>query len=321
MFDPDTFQGTIDECQGQIKMIEIKLSQGAKPGHGGILPKSKITQEIADARKLDYPPTDDCHSPPGHSAFASPEEMIQFIMQLRQLSYGLPVGIKLCVGDPTEIAALVRAMVEVGNGPDFISVDGGEGGTGAAPPEFSDSIGLPLEEGLVVVRNFLVGAGLKGQVKVNCAGRLCSGFSLVRMIALGADITCAARAFMMSLGCIQALKCNTNKCPTGITTQNKELQYGLDPYDKTNRVYNYHSKTVQAAAEVVGTIGRESFVEVTGGDLMRRVRQGKIQTLSEYFPEVAEGCLLNGTGPKRLQDVWNTASGDDSSTHTRRWIY
>eukprot|EP00980_Cylindrotheca_fusiformis_P019428 scaffold6707_cov114-Cylindrotheca_fusiformis.AAC.2 len=307
-FDADTFQSTINECKGQIKMIEIKLSQGAKPGHGGILPKSKITKEIAEARKLEYPATGDCHSPPGHSAFSTPEEMIEFIMKLRQLSDGLPIGIKMCVGDPTEVASLVRAMVQMGNGPDFVSVDGGEGGTGAAPPEYSDSIGLPLEEGLVVVRNLLTGAGLKDKVKLNCAGRVISGFSMLRMIALGADITCAARAFMMSLGCIQALKCNTNKCPTGVATQNKELQYGLDPNDKCHRVFNYHAKTVQAAAEVVGSIGYESFEQVNGGDLMRRVRQGKIQTLSEHFPEVKAGCLLDGTGPEKLQEVWDAAA-------------
>lgn len=307
-FDANVFQETIREADGQIKMIEIKLSQGAKPGHGGILPKAKITPAIADARKIEYPATGDCHSPPGHSAFDSPRSLVEFIMQLRELSAGIPIGIKMCVGDPAEVAALVRAMVEMQNGPDFISVDGGEGGTGAAPPEYSDSIGLPLEEGLTVVRNFLVGTGLRDKVKLNCAGRITNGFSVVRMIALGADITCAARAFMMSLGCIQALKCNTNHCPTGIATQDKGLQYGLDPYNKANRVFHYHRNTVNAASEIVGTIGRESFDKVSSRDIMRRVREGKVQTLAEYLPEVATGCLLNGIGPPCLQEVWdNTA--------------
>jgi len=274
MFEPALYQEMIQENEQQIKMIEIKLSQGAKPGHGGILPRAKITPEIAEARKLEYPATSDCHSPPNHSAFSNPREMIEFICQLREYGGGLPVGIKLCVGDPREIAALVRAMVDMGNGPDFITVDGSEGGTGAAPPEYSNSVGLPLEEGLVVVRNLLTGAGMRSKVRINASGKICSGFSLTRTLALGADITCAARAFMLSLGCIQALKCNTNKCPTGIATQNKELQYGLDPEDKTFRVYNFHRRTVQAAAEIVGTIGHGRFSELEGMWTMGRQRIG-----------------------------------------------
>jgi glutamate synthase domain-containing protein 2 len=264
VFDDALFQETMREGQDNIRMIEIKLSQGAKPGHGGILPRAKITPEIAEARKLEYPAQSDCHSPPNHSAFSNPRQMIEFIMHVRDLSGGLPVGIKLCVGDPRDIAALVHAMVEMGNGPDFITVDGGEGGTGAAPPEYSNSVGLPLEEGLVVVRNLLTGAGMRSKVRINASGKVMSGFSMVRTLALGADITCAARAFMLSLGCIQALKCNTNKCPTGIATQNKELQYGLDPKDKSYRVYNFHKKTMQAAAEIVGTIGHGHFSEISG---------------------------------------------------------
>ena len=264
MFDPALYQEMIQENQSQIKMIELKLSQGAKPGHGGILPRAKITPAIAEARKLAYPPTSDCHSPPSHSAFSNPREMIEFIVQLRELGGGLPVGIKMCVGDPRDVAALLRTMVEMGNGPDFITVDGAEGGTGAAPPEYSNSIGLPLEEGLVVVRNLLMGTGMRGKVRINASGKVCSGFSLTRTLALGADITAAARAFMLSLGCIQALKCNTNKCPTGIATQNVDLQFGLDPTDKALRVFNFQRKTVQAAAEIVGTIGHDRFSDVQG---------------------------------------------------------
>lgn len=274
MFQPALFQEMLHENEGRIKMIEIKLSQGAKPGHGGILPQAKITPDIAQARKLPYPATSDCHSPPGHSAFSNPREMIEFIVTLRELGGGLPVGIKLCVGDPRDIAALVRTMVDMGNGPDFITVDGAEGGTGAAPPEYSNSVGLPLEEGLVVVRNFLTGAGMRSKVRIIASGKVCSGFSLTRTLALGADITCAARAFMMSLGCIQALKCNTNKCPTGIATQNRELQYGLDPQDKTYRVFNFHRRTVQAAAEIVGTIGHHRFSELEGKEICAIVSRG-----------------------------------------------
>jgi glutamate synthase domain-containing protein 2 len=215
VFDPTMFQETLERAQGHVKMIEIKLSQGAKPGHGGLLPKSKISREIAEARRLDFPALHDCHSPARHSSFSNPQEMIEFIVKVRDLSGGLPVGIKLCVGDPSEIATLCHAMVELGNGPDFITIDGAEGGTGAAPPELSNSVGMPLEEGLVLVRNMLLGAGLRDKVRLNASGRITSGFSILRTLALGADYTSAARAFMMSLGCIQALKCNTNKCPTG----------------------------------------------------------------------------------------------------------
>jgi glutamate synthase domain-containing protein 2 len=235
IFDPQMFQSTIEGSNGQIKMIEIKLSQGAKPGHGGLLPRAKVTQEIASARKIDYPPTSDCHSPARHSEFSNAKELIQFIMKLRTLSGGLPIGIKMCVGDPSDVAALCKAIVEMSNGPDFITVDGAEGGTGAAPPELSNSVGLPLEEGLVLVRNMLIGAGLKDKIAIVASGRISSGFSIIRTIALGADVTCAARAFMLSLGCIQALKCNTNKCPTGIATLNKDLMFGLDPEQKSVR--------------------------------------------------------------------------------------
>jgi glutamate synthase domain-containing protein 2 len=235
MFEPALFQETLASASGRIKMIEIKLSQGAKPGHGGLLPKAKISAEIARTRKLDFPPTSDCHSPARHSAFGNAHQLVEFIATLRQFGGGIPVGIKLCVGDPGDIAALCRAIVELGHGPDFITVDGAEGGTGAAPPELSNSVGLPLQEGLIVVRNMLVGADLKDKIAINASGRISSGFSVIRTIALGADITSAARAFMMSLGCIQALKCNTNKCPTGIATLNKELMYGLDPELKSVR--------------------------------------------------------------------------------------
>jgi glutamate synthase domain-containing protein 2 len=360
VFDEALFQETIHENQDCIRMIEIKLSQGAKPGHGGILPLAKITPEIAEARKLPFPPESDCHSPSSHSAFSNPREMIEFIVHVRALSEGLPVGIKLCVGDPRDIAALVRAMVEMNNGPDFITVDGAEGGTGAAPPEYSNSVGLPLEEGLVVVRNLLTGAGLRSKVRINASGKVMSGFSLVRTLAMGADITCAARAFMLSLGCIQALKCNTNKCPTGIATQNKELQFGLDPADKSQRVFNFHRKTLQAAAEIVGTMGHDHFSDVSGeceiekgstsrsspwqrhlvllmisfvlltfakiltaSDIMRRLTQSEIKTLEDYLPNVEPESLLHGQAPRALQILWDSAcvQGEGVKRQDIHWIY
>ncbi|KAL3794116.1 hypothetical protein ACHAW5_008752, partial [Stephanodiscus triporus] len=332
VFDEDLFRETLSESP-TVRMIEIKLSQGAKPGHGGILPRSKITPEIASARKLPYPPLVDCHSPPGHSAFSDHVGLIEFAARLREASGGLPVGIKLCVGDPRDVAGLVRAMVEVGSGPDFVTVDGGEGGTGAAPPEYSDSVGLPLEEGLVVVRNLLTGAGIRDKVRIVASGGVTNGFSLVRTIALGADVACAARAFMLSLGCIQALKCNTNRCPTGIATQDRELQYGLDPEEKSHRVYNFHRKTMDAAAEIVGTIGHDRFSDVSdmtngrpravplaASDIMRRITEGEVKTLEDYLPSVEPESLLRGCGPRNLQEIWDgTATGAKRSAI--RWIY
>jgi len=319
-FDPSMFQDTVDEAGGLIKMIEIKLSQGAKPGHGGLLPKAKITKEIAEARKLPFPPLSACHSPSQHSSFRNPHELVHFISQVRDLSGGLPVGIKLCVGQPGEFAALCKAIHEVGMGPDFITVDGSEGGTGAAPPELSDHVGLPVEEGVVMVRNMLVGANLKDKIAINVSGKITSGYSIVRAIALGADVTCAARAFMLSLGCIQALKCNTNKCPTGVATQDKDLMYGLDPQDKTHRVFNYHKLTVAAASDIVGVMGYESFSDVKPNDIMRRT-DSNVRTLSELFPEVTPGCLLDGSGPDRLQAAWDSCSETDHGAICRRWIY
>lgn len=322
VFEPSLFQETLETASGQIKMVEIKLSQGAKPGHGGLLPKVKITEEIARARKLDFPATGDCHSPARHSSFGNSYELVHFIASVRELSGGLPVGLKLCVGDPGDIARLCKAMVEIQNGPDFITVDGAEGGTGAAPQELSNSVGLPLEEGLVLVRNMLVGAGLLDKTAINASGKITTGFSLVRTIALGANITSAARSFMMSLGCIQALKCNTNKCPTGIATLDKELMFGLDPELKSNRVFNYHRKTVQVASEIVGIMGKTSFQDVNGNDIMRRVTANDVRTLSEQYSEVQPASLLLGSAPKRLQEVWD-ASGSVSKNGncTRRWIY
>lgn len=318
VFEPTMMKDVIHEADGRIKMIEIKLSQGAKPGHGGLLPKAKITREIAEARKLPFPPLGDCHSPSRHSAFGNPRELIQFISLVRETAGGIPVGIKLCVGNPGEVAALCKAIVEIGSGPDFITVDGGEGGTGAAPPEFSNSVGLPLEEGLVTVRNLLVGSGLKDKIAINASGHVCTGFSLVRTLALGADITSAARAFMLSLGCVQALKCNTNKCPTGVATLDRKLMFGLDPTEKSVRVANFQARTVGSAAGIVGAVGKSSFAAVTADDIMRRV-DGQVLTLAEKFPLVETKSLLDGTAPSRLQSLWN--ENDFGCQAATKWIY
>ena len=321
-FDETQFQDSINEFDSQLKMIEVKLSQGAKPGHGGLLPMAKITPEIAQARKLEYPPVADCHSPAAHSAFSNPVELVEFIAKLRELSGGKPVGVKLCIGQPAEFVAFVQAMVEMKNGPDFITVDGSEGGTGAAPPELTNSVGLPLEEGLVFVRNVLQGAGLRSKIRLNASGKIASGFALIRTLALGADFTCAARAFMLSLGCIQALKCNTNHCPTGIATQDEELQHGLDPTIKSHRVYHFQRKTVDASAEIAGIMGYTSLQQVSPNDIMRRTRTNQVRTLEEQFPCVEEGSLLNGScSNSRLQQLWDNVADKNKSVFDSRWIY
>jgi glutamate synthase domain-containing protein 2 len=323
-FDAAMFQDTIGEHANQIRMVELKLSQGAKPGHGGLLPRAKITADIAHARKLPFPPTSDCHSPASHSAFTNPVELIEFIAQLRTLSNGKPIGIKMCVGKPNEFVALVQAMQQVGSGPDFITVDGAEGGTGAAPPELTNSVGLPLEEALVLVRNVLQGAGWRDKIRLNASGKISSGFSLVRTLALGADYTCAARAFMLSLGCIQALKCNTNRCPTGIATQDVNLQYGLDPAIKCHRVHNFHRHTVAAAAEIAEIMGYTSLDQIRPQDIMRRISSNQVRTLEEHFPSVTAGSLLTGQCSNvRLQQLWDEVADNNTveTEYESRWIY
>ena len=241
-FCPDTFKkGAIKE---QVKMIEIKLSQGAKPGHGGVLPAIKNTEEIANIRHVKA--HTDVLSPPSHAAFSNSIELLQFIQQLRELSGGKPIGFKLCVGQKEEFIDICKAMIQTGITPDFITVDGGEGGTGAAPVEFSNSIGMPLREGLVFVHDTLVGYDLKDDIKIIASGKIFSGFHMVRAKALGADLCNSARAMMLSVGCIQARECNINTCPTGVATQNKSLMKGIDVYDKAQRVANYHEETIHS---------------------------------------------------------------------------
>lgn len=239
-----------------VRMIEIKLSQGAKPGHGGILPAAKLTPEIVAIRGVT--PGVDVISPPAHSAFSTPLGLIQFVADLRRASGGKPVGFKLCVGKRHEFLGVVKAMLEPGIMPDFITVDGGEGGTGAAPMEFSDSVGTPLNEGLSCVHYALVGAGLRDQIRVIASGKVNTGFQIATKVALGADMCNAARAMMFAIGCIQALRCNTNRCPTGVATQDPELVRGLDVADKLARVMRFHRETVKSYLEVLGAAGLSS---------------------------------------------------------------
>src|SRR5436190_948250 len=231
-----------------VKMIEVKLSQGAKPGHGGILPARKLTPEIAEIRGVEM--GHDVLSPQAHSAFSTPEGLLFFVHELREASGGKPVGFKLCVGKRHEFLGIVKAMIETGITPDFITVDGGEGGTGAAPMEFSDSVGTPLNEGLSFVHNALVGAGIRDRIRIIASGKVNTGFQIATKIALGADMCNAARAMMFAIGCIQALRCNSNHCPTGVATQNPSLVEGLHVGDKSQRVFRYHRETVKSFFEV-----------------------------------------------------------------------
>jgi glutamate synthase domain-containing protein 2 len=275
-----------------IRMIEIKLSQGAKPGHGGILPGPKVTPEIAAARGV--PAWQDCNSPSAHSAFDNPIELMHFIVRLRRLSGGKPVGFKLCVGHPWEWFAIAKAMLETGITPDFIVVDGAEGGTGAAPIEFVDHVGTPLREGLRLVHNTLVGIGLRERVRLGASGKIISAFDMARIMALGADWCNSARAFMFAVGCLQAQVCHTGRCPTGVTTQDPQRQKALVVADKSVRVANFHANTLKALAELLGAAGLTHPGDLRPHHIARRIPSGEVRVLSALFPDLEKGELLEG---------------------------
>jgi glutamate synthase domain-containing protein 2 len=274
----------------QVKLIEVKLSQGAKPGHGGVLPGSKVTPEIAAARGV--PVGVDCVSPAAHSAFSTPIELLQFLARLRQLSGGKPVGFKLCIGHPWEWFAICKAMLATGLTPDFIVVDGAEGGTGAAPLEFTDHVGAPMQEGLLLVHNSLVGLGLRDRVKIGAAGKIVSAFDIARVMALGADWCNSARGFMFALGCIQAQTCHTGNCPTGVSTQDAFRQRALVVGDKAERVWHFHQNTLHALMELVQAAGLRHPSEITARHIVRRVQGGEILLLANHVQFLAPGDLL-----------------------------
>lgn len=274
----------------QVKMIELKMSQGAKPGHGGVLPAPKVTAEIAEARGV--PIGVDCVSPSSHGAFSTPLEMLRFIARLRELSGGKPTGFKFCLGHPWEWFAIVKAMLETDITPDFIVVDGAEGGTGAAPVEFSDHVGAPLQEGLLLVHNTLVGVGLRDRISIGCAGKVITAFDLARMMALGADWCNAGRGFMMALGCIQAQTCHTGKCPTGVTTQDPVRQQALVVTDKADRVRNFHRSTLHALQELVQAAGLDHPQQITAHHIVRRISDTEVRLLSNLVLQVQPGALL-----------------------------
>ncbi|GGH60763.1 FMN-binding glutamate synthase family protein [Comamonas phosphati] len=291
----------------QVKMIEIKLSQGAKPGHGGVLPGAKVTPEIAAARGV--PVGVDCISPSSHSAFSTPVELMHFIARLRRLSGGKPTGFKFCVGHPWEWFAMVKAMLETGITPDFIVVDGAEGGTGAAPIEFVDHVGVPLQEGLLLVHNTLIGVNLRERIKIGAAGKVITAFDIARMMALGADWCNSGRGFMMALGCIQAQSCHTGTCPTGVTTQDPVRQQALVVPDKATRVANFHRHTLHALLELVQAAGLKHPNEITAHHIVRRMNDTQVSLLSNLVLRVEPGSLL---GPldqqhKVFQNYWPLA--------------
>jgi glutamate synthase domain-containing protein 2 len=286
-FDPEKFAKTASE--DQVKMIEIKLSQGAKPGHGGILLGAKVTAEIAAARGVEVGV--DCVSPSAHDAFSTPLELCAFIDRLRDLSGGKPVGFKLCVGHPWEWFAIAKAIKESGIGPDFITVDGAEGGTGAAPVEFADHKGAPLREGLMLVHNTLVGLGIRKDVKLIASGKLISAFDMCRVFALGADSCNVARGFMFALGCIQAQACHTGKCPTGVTTQDPGRYKALVVEDKSTRVANFHKNTMIALREAVESSGLSHPTEFTPHHLMIRINSREARSAASQYLWLESGDL------------------------------
>jgi len=289
-FNADKFQA--NALDPQVKLIEIKLSQGAKPGHGGVLPGAKVTAEIAAARGVQI--GEDCISPSAHSAFSTPVELLQFVQRLRDLSGDKPVGFKLCIGHPWEWFAIAKAMVETGITPDFIVVDGAEGGTGAAPLEFTDHVGAPLQEGLMLVHNTLVGLNLRSKVRIGCAGKIVSAFDMARMLALGADWCNAARGFMFALGCIQAQACHTGHCPTGVTTQDLNRQQALVVTDKSERVFRFHEQTLEALRELLQAAGVHHPEELTASHIVQRTARHEVKLLATLLPFIKPGALVSG---------------------------
>ena len=296
----------------QVKMIEIKLSQGAKPGHGGVLPGPKVTPEIAAARGV--PVGVDCVSPASHSAFSSPVGLMQFIVRLRTLSGGKPVGFKLCIGHPWEWFAIVKAMLASGITPDFIVVDGAEGGTGAAPLEFTNHVGSPLQEGLLLVHNTLRGVGLRNRIRIGCAGKVVSAFDISRMMALGADWCNSARGFMFALGCLQAQNCHSGHCPTGVATQDPLRQQSLVVPDKAQRVYSFHSLTLHALKELVQAAGLNHPSDITAHHIVRRSTDQKVKSLAQsILTQMADGALLQqdlSTLPLIYRQSWPQARAE-----------
>jgi glutamate synthase domain-containing protein 2 len=305
-FDPERFAAVA--ASDQVKMIEVKMSQGAKPGHGGVLPGAKVSAEIARIRGV--PQGVDCISPAAHTAFSTPIEMLQFLDTLRELSGGKPVGFKLCVGQPWEFFAICKAMLETGLKPDFIVVDGKEGGTGSAPLEFMDHLGMPMRDGLTFVHHALIGAGLRDDIRLGVSGKIITAFDIARAMALGADWCNSARGFMFALGCIQSLSCHTDRCPTGVATQDRSRQRALDVADKSERVYSFHRATLMVLAELVGAVGLDHPSGFRPEHFCRRLSSHEVATFADLFPPPAAGAFLAGEIEPPYAAAWRLARAD-----------
>lgn len=303
-FNPETFKE--NATKDVVKMIEIKLSQGAKPGHGGILPAAKLTEEIAKIRHV--PMGQDVVSPPSHSAFSTPTGLLEFVKTLRELSGGKPVGFKLCIGRQDEFLAICKAMLQTGITPDFITVDGGEGGTGAAPTEMTNSVGTPIRDALIFVNSALLGVGLRDEIRIIASGKMFSAFHILRAIALGADTVNSARGMMLSLGCIQARTCNSDHCPTGIATQNPSRNKAIVVASKAERVANFHRETVANLVELVGAAGLEGIHQLEPDHINRRVQGTDVKSYAQLYPRLTPGCLLDeATVPEDWKEDWDAA--------------
>ncbi len=302
-FSPEKFAaGATNE---QVKMVELKLSQGAKPGHGGVLPAPKVSAEISLTRGV--PQGEDCISPSHHTAFSTPVEMMQFIAEMRRLSGGKPAGFKLCIGHEWEFLGICKAMLETGIYPDFIVVDGKEGGTGAAPMEFVDHVGKPMRQGLYFVHNALVGIGARHRIKLGAAGKIITAFDIVRTMALGADWCNAARGFMFAVGCIQSQSCHTDRCPTGVATQDPTRQRALVVPDKMQRVVNFHHATLRELAELTAAAGLDHPTDFKAMHISRRISPSEVVTYADLYPALAEGELVAGSGNPRWRRPWDLA--------------
>ena len=294
-------------AEPSVKAVSVKLSQGAKPGIGGVMPAAKMTEEIAEARGV--PVGERCVSPPAHSAFSGPKGLLEFVADLRERSGGKPTGFKLCVGSRVEVLAICKAMLETGIVPDFIKVDGSEGGTGAGPVEFQDHMGMPLTDGLTIVRDALVGTGLRDQVKIGVSGKIASGADIVKRLAQGADFTSSARAMMMAIGCIQAQTCHTNMCPVGITTQDPKRTRALVVADKAERVYCFHHETTRSAQKMIGAMGLSGPDELRPHHVIVRTGSDTIGTFDDLYPCVEPGQFLSEP-PESWATAWKMASAD-----------
>ena len=305
-FDPDLFAEQSQD--DQVKMVEIKLSQGAKPGHGGILPGAKVTAEIAEARKV--PIGKECDSPAFHKEFSTPIGLLEFVAKLRELSGGKPVGFKLCLGHPWEFMAVCKAMLKTDISPDFIVVDGGEGGTGAAPLELTDHMGTPLREGLVFVQNALVGAGVRDKIRIGVSGKMVSPGLIAAGMAIGADYANSARGFMFALGCLQTQRCHSNECPVGIATQDAKMQKALVVEDKARRVYQYHEGTVHVLKEIIAAAGLNHPSELSPEHIMMRTSSTDVKSLAEVYDFLEPGELVAGSDHPIFTQYWEMASAD-----------